>query len=156
MKTRRFLVLLLVVVLAVTMLSPVAYAAKKKKKTYYQIFIDRATNVMTVFTRKEDQPGWDIAWSDKCSTGNPYWPTQSGRFLVIKRKSSIRFDGEKHKYALFFGPHVRMMISAHPKFSKKDYRYLGGQCTMGDVWLSSSRAKWLYKKIPNGTEVYIF
>lgn len=152
---RVFVILLMVAMLSMTIFAVGADAASKKKvKTEYMITVNYNSNLITVFTKKESQIWWKMVWRDKCSTPNPYWQIPEGVYTIWRKKSSFKFDGEKCKYGICFGCD-RMHISAPPKFKKDDWRTLGTACTMGQIWVSSSRARWLYKNIPKGTKVYI-
>ena len=147
----------LVIAIIVSSMLPVAYASSKHKtkvKTIYSIVIKRDSCEMYVFARKSNSTKWKLVGKDICSVGNPFWPTPSGTFKVWKRQKRYESDGEKFSYATYFGCH-RMVICAAPK-TKDDFYKLGNACTMGQVWLRSSKAKWIYKHIPNGTKVYVF
>lgn len=159
MKPWRLVVcLVLILAFSIGFTLPAAQAAKRTKaKTEYSVVIDRLAGLTYVFSRKTNSTNWDLVGAQICSVGNPFAETPKGTFVVTTKKKTFTYAGKKYKYVVFTNCR-KVAIMTEPKRNKKDqfYQALGEPCTMGEVWLAQKWAKWIYRKIPVGTKVYIF
>ena len=145
MKFRSVLATLFIVIVMMTTVAPVALASGTK----YGVTISLSEGTLTVFKWKGGN--WLCVDSIHCISGNPYEPTEKGTFYVSGHKKSYSLDGLHYTYATFLGS-KRNAICA---MSKKERKKLGDIGTMGQVVVSSSKARWLYHHLPVGTKLVI-
>jgi hypothetical protein len=121
----------------------------------YFIWVDIYRQRVNVFTGKKNS--WKLLKTMDCVTGKNTTPTVRGTFTVKWRAPRLYSGNVVAKYKTnFYGRYYFHSILYNRSETRVVDGRLGRRLSHGCVRLSTSNAKWIYDKIPNGTKVFIY
>lgn len=121
----------------------------------YFIWVDIYRQRVNVFTGKKNS--WKLLKTMDCVTGKNTTPTVRGTFTIKWRAPRLYSGNVVAKYKTnFYGRYYFHSILYNRSETRVVDGRLGQRLSHGCVRLSTSNAKWIYDKIPNGTKVFIY
>lgn len=133
-----------------------------QENTTYQIWVNRAANCVTVYT-KDTAGNYTIpVRSFACSCGKEGRETPLGVFTTSNYYNWRRMvDGSYAQYAIRFNG--KILFHSVPYYSQNSsnlesdqFNLLGEDASLGCVRMAVSDVKWLYDNCPKGTVVVVY
>ena len=133
-----------------------------QENTTYQIWVNRAANCVTVYTKDATGNYTIPVRSFACSCGKEGRETPLGVFTTSNYYNWRRMvDGTYAQYAIRFNG--KILFHSVPYYSqnssnleKDQFNMLGEDASLGCVRLAVSDVKWLYDNCPKGTVVVVY
>ena len=134
----------------------------KIQSTPYQIYVNRAANCVTVYTKDENGQYTIPVRSFACSCGREGMETPLGVFKTSDYYPwRLMVDGSYGKYAIRFNRSI--LFHSVPYYTddssnleKDQFNLLGEDASLGCVRMAVSDVKWLYDNCGKGTSVIVY
>lgn len=140
-------------------------AAKTNKApvvTTYKIYVNRAANCVTVYSKDAAGEYTVPVRAFACSTGKNVGDTPLGEFRTTDYYNwRLMVDGSYGQYAIRFNGHILFhsvpyLADNGAALESDQFNYLGDVASLGCVRLAAGDAKWIFDNCERGTQVVVY
>lgn len=140
----------------------VAVTVQQVQTPTYQIYVNRAANCVTVYTKDANGAYTVPVRSFACSCGREGMETPLGSFKTSDYYPwRLMVDGSYGQYAIRFNRgilfhSVPYYTDSPDNLEKEQFNLLGSFASLGCVRMAASDVKWLYENCEKGTSVIVY